>query len=89
MLQREADFYKTAIAFVNKSIRPEQVVDAIIKILAKPKTEVIVPAALNISVKTIFIFPQLFSRVFKLIEKYGKWRKRYYTKEQIELSMQK
>lgn len=89
MLQREADYTKTAIAFLNKALKPDQVADAIIKTIDKQKTEVIVPASLNMPAKTVFIFPQLFSEVFKLIEKYGKWRKKAYMKKQFEFSLQK
>jgi short-subunit dehydrogenase len=87
MLQREADYTKTAIAFLNKALKPDKVADIIIKTIDKPKTEAIVPASLNIPAKTVFIFPRLFSKVFKLIEKYGKWRKNSYIKKQFELSV--
>jgi short-subunit dehydrogenase len=89
MLQQEANFYKTAIAFLNKALKPDQVADVIIKTLVKPKTEVIVPTSLNIPAKTVLIFPRLFSKVFKIIEIYGKWRKRAYMKKQYEFSLQK
>jgi short-subunit dehydrogenase len=87
MLQREAAYTKTAIAFLNKALKPDKVADIIIKTIDKPKTEAIVPASLNIPAKTVFIFPRLFSKVFKPIEKYGKWRKNSYTKKQFELSV--
>ena len=87
MLQGEAAYTKTAIAFLNKALKPEGVADIIIRTIDKPKTEAIVPASLNILAKMVFIFPQLFSKVFRLIEKYGKWRKNSYTKKQFKLSL--
>jgi short-subunit dehydrogenase len=89
MLQLESDHHKTSIAFLNKALKPEQVADSIMKIINKPKTEVIIPSTLSFPSRVFFVFPVLFSKVYKLIEKIGKWRKRFYLKKQYDLSLQK
>lgn len=89
MLEREANHSKTAIAFINKAIEPAKVADAVIKVLQKPRTEVIVPAYLSFSANVFFFFPGIFSASYNLIEKIGWRRKRILLKKQFELSLQK
>ena len=89
MLLLEADHYKTSIAFLNKALKPEKVADSIIKIINKPKTEVILPYSLSIPSRAVFLFPELFSKSYMVIEKIGIWRKRSYIKNQFDLSLQK
>jgi short-subunit dehydrogenase len=82
MLQQEAGYYKAAIAFVNKAILPEQIADTIIEVINKPKTEVIIPSSLSFTSRAMFLFPELFSRSYKLLEKIGRQRKEMYLKKQ-------
>ncbi|MBT8392419.1 MAG: SDR family NAD(P)-dependent oxidoreductase, partial [Ignavibacteria bacterium] len=89
MLLLEADHYKTSIAFLNKALKPEKVADSIIKIINKPKTEVILPSTLSFTSRVFFVFPEFFSMVYKFIEKIGSWRKKFYLKKQFDLSLQK
>ncbi len=89
MLKQEASYYKTSIAFLNNPINPKQVVTAIIKTIRKPKTEVIIPSSLSIPSKIVFLFPGLFSRLYRLIEKIGKRKKRTYLKKLFDFSLQK
>ena len=87
MLQHESDHYKTSIAFLNKALKPEQVTDSILKIVNKPKTEVIIPSTLSFPSRVFFTSPESFSTAYKLIDKIGKWRKRSYIKKQFDLSL--
>lgn len=89
MLEEEADHYKTSIAFLNKALKPEKVADSIIKIINKPKTETIIPSRLSFPSRAVFLFPELFSKAYIVIEKIGIWRKRFYMKKQFDLSLQK
>lgn len=89
MLNEEADHYKTSIAFLNKALKPEKIAGLINKIINKPKTEVIIPSSLSFPSRAVFLFPELFSKGYRLIEKIGKWRKRSYIKKQFDLSLQK
>jgi short-subunit dehydrogenase len=89
MLQLESDHNKTSIAFLNKALEPEQIADSIIKIINKPKTETIIPSTLSFTSRAVFLFPELFSKAYIVIEKIGIWRKRFYIKKQFNLSLQK
>lgn len=89
MLELEAKHKKTAIAFMNKVLEPERVADSVIKLIHNPKTEVIVPKTLSLLSKTVFFFPGFFSKTYKLIEKIGKWRKKFYLQRPFDLSLQK
>ena len=89
MLRQEADYYKTSIAFLNKALKPEQVAESIIKIIIKPKTEVIIPSKLSFPSRALFLFTGLFSKSYMVIEKIGRWRKKFYIKKQFDLSLQK
>ena len=87
MLKHESDHYKTSIAFLNKALKAEQVADTIINVIKKPKTEVIIPSKLSFPSRALFLFPGMFSKSYMVIEKIGKWRKKYYIKKQFDLSL--
>ncbi|MBT8379168.1 MAG: SDR family NAD(P)-dependent oxidoreductase [Ignavibacteria bacterium] len=89
MLKLEADHYKTAIAFISKTIESEVVADIVLKVINKHKAEVIVPSLLSIPSKVAFLFPGLFSKAYSLIEKIGLWRKKFYIRRKFGLSLQK
>ena len=89
MLQLESDHNKTSIAFLSKALKPEQIVDSILKIVNKPKTEVIIPSTLSFPSRVLFTSPELFSTAYKLMDKIGKRRKKSYIKKQFDISLQK
>ena len=89
MLKLEADHYKTAIAFISKTIESEVIADIVLKVINKHKAEVIVPSTLSIPSKVAFLFPGLFSKAYSLLEKIGLWRKQIYQKKLFNLSLQK
>jgi len=87
MLKLEADHKKTAIAFISKVIKPEQVAESIIKIINNPKTEIIIPTHLSFSSRMLSLFPRGLSTLYKMIEMIGIRRKKIYLEHHFKLSV--
>jgi short-subunit dehydrogenase len=78
MLDNEASKKETAIAFISKPIIPTLVANAVIKILYKPKVELIIPGQLSSLSKLLSFSPSVFSGLYKFLHKTGIKRKRDY-----------
>ena len=84
MLYDEAQDKNTSIAFVSKPISPDEVADAVLKIIHKYKIEVILPGYQSFSSKIITYSPFLFSKLYNLIHRVGLANKRSYLKNCFE-----
>ena len=80
MLYNESRDQNTAISFVSESINPAEVADTVLRVISKPKFEIILPREQALSSKMITYSPFLFSKFYKLIHKVGLINKRAYYK---------
>lgn len=78
MLDEEAMNDKSIISFVNKPMNPDKVAEGVLKLIRKPKTEIIIPSTAVLSTKVITVFPKLLFLFYPLLEKTGiRKRKKY------------
>ena len=78
MLYDEALDKNTSIAFASEPISPDEVSNTVLKVIYKPKIEVIIPKDQALSSKLITYSPSLFSKFYKIIHKVGLINKRRY-----------
>ena len=78
MLYDEARDENTSIAFISEPISPDEVADAVLKVIDKYKIEVILPGDQVLSSKIITYSPYLFSKLYNLIHRVGLINKRKY-----------
>lgn len=78
MLDYEAEADNSAMSFVSKAIRPALVAKAVLKVMSKPKTELIIPRSQSIGSKLLVFSPKLFSLLYKILHKIGISGKRKY-----------
>ena len=78
MLDVEAMDNDTAISFVSKPINPAEVANAVLKVIRKPKIELIIPRSQSIPAKLYTLSPMIFSKLYKLLHKIGILRKKSY-----------
>ena len=77
MLDHEAQNENTAIAFVSKPLSPVEVAKAVIKVMYKPKIELILPASQSIPLKILSYSPFVYSKLYQVLHKIGIKRKQY------------
>jgi len=80
MLYDEAQDKNTSIAFVSDPISPDEVSNIVLKVICKPKIEIIIPKDQALSSKLITYSPSLFSKFYNIIHKVGLINKRRYLK---------
>jgi short-subunit dehydrogenase len=78
MLDHEARNENTAISFVSKPVNPIKVARSVLKIIRKPKIELIIPGSQSVGSKLISFSPSVFSKLYWLLHKIGLTRKRSY-----------
>lgn len=78
MLDYEAQHSNTAIAFISKPISPLKVAYAVLKVIRKPKSELIIPQSLSIVSRLLTFSPKIFSTFYTLLHKIGLIRKHNY-----------
>lgn len=89
MLDQEAQANDTAISYLSKPICPTKVADSVLKVLLKPKIEMIVPRFQSTLSKPLVISPIIFSRLYNLLHKIGIVRKRKYLNRYCDFSLDK
>ena len=89
MLDYEAQDNDTAISYVSKPICPTKVADSVLKVLIKPKIEIIVPRIQSTLSKPLVISPIIFSRLYNLLHNIGIVRKRKYLNRYCDFSLAK
>lgn len=78
MLDYEAQDNNTSISFVSKPISPDQVANAVLKVIRKPKTELIVPKGQSLASKLLIFSPKIYSILYRFLHKVGLQRKQSY-----------
>jgi short-subunit dehydrogenase len=89
MLDYEAQNDNSAISFLNKPINPEKVADAVLKLIQKPKVELIIPRSQSISTRLLVFSPKVFSIAYKLLHRLGLSGKRKYLKSNCNFTLMK
>ena len=89
MLDCEAHDNDTAISFVSKPISPVKVADAVLKVILKPRVELIIPRSQSIGSKLLIFSPKLFSCLYKILHRIGISEKRKYLKRYCDFSLAK
>jgi short-subunit dehydrogenase len=83
MLDAEAGNDESVISFIKNPLHPENIAEEILKVIFKPKTEVIIPKA-GSSLSLIFNYaPDLFYKAFVLMKKIGMRRLELYKEKYL------
>jgi short-subunit dehydrogenase len=78
MLDYEAQGDNSAISFVSKPISPIKVADAVLKVIHKPRGELIIPRNQSVPSKLLVFSPKIFSSLYKILHRIGISEKRKY-----------
>jgi short-subunit dehydrogenase len=89
MLEYEAQADNSAISFVSKPISPVKVADAVLKVIHKPRVELIIPRSQSFGAKLLVFFPKVFSIAYKLLHRLGLSGKRKYLNRYCNFSLMK
>jgi short-subunit dehydrogenase len=89
MLDYEAQNDKSSISFLSKPISPNKVADAVIKVINKPKIELIIPRSQTFGSKLLVFSPKVFSIAYKLLHRLGLSGKRKYLKSNCNFILMK
>jgi len=89
MLDEEAFDYNTAISFIGKIVNPVEVADVILKVIRKPKAEVIIPRGQAFGSKLITFSPVLFHHIYKILHRIGLIGKKKYLNRYSDLTLTK
>ena len=71
MLDYEAQNDNSAISFLSKPISSLKVADAVLKLIQKPKVELIIPRSQSIPSRLLVFSPKVFSITYKLLHRLG------------------
>ena len=89
MLDYEAQGDNSAISFVSKPISPIKVADAVLRVIYKPRVELIIPRSQSIGSKLLVFSPKIFSSLYKILHRIGISEKRKYLKHYCDFSLAK
>ncbi|MGB5289678.1 MAG: SDR family NAD(P)-dependent oxidoreductase [Ignavibacteriaceae bacterium] len=89
MLDYEAQGNYSAISFLSKPISPNKVADAVIKVINKPKIELIIPRSQSFGSKLLVFSPGLFSFLYTILHRIGISRKRKYLNRYCNFTLMK
>jgi len=78
MLNYEAKNEYSSISFLSKPISVEKVANAVLKLIHKPKVELIIPRSQAIPSKLLVFSPRLFSELYKILHRIGISAKKKY-----------
>ena len=78
MLDYEAQNENTAISFVSKPISPVEVARVVLKVIQKPKIELIIPGSQSFASKLLAFSPSTFSKLYRNLHRIGITRKKTY-----------
>ena len=89
MLDNEAQADNSALSFVSKPISPVKVTDAVLKVIRKPKLELIIPRSQSIGSKLLIFSPNIFSSLYKILHRIGISEKRKYLNRYCNFTLMK
>jgi hypothetical protein len=89
MLDYEAQSDNSAISFVSKPISPIMVADAVLRIIHKPRVELIIPQSQSIPSKLLIFSPNIFSSLYKILHRIGISEKRKYLNRYCNFTLMK
>jgi short-subunit dehydrogenase len=89
MLDYEAQDDNAVISFVGNPISPMEVANAVLKIITKPKVEVIIPRSQSFGSKLITLSPVLFHYVYKILQRIGLSGKKKYLNHNYDYKLLK
>jgi short-subunit dehydrogenase len=89
MLDYEAQADNSAISFLSKPISSLKVADAVLKLIQKPKVEMIIPRSQSIPSRLLVFSPKVFSITYKLLHRLGLSGKRKYLNRYCNFTLMK
>ena len=89
MLDYEAQADNSAMSFVSKSISPVKVADAVLKVIRKPRVELIIPRSQSFGSRLLVFSPKIFSIAYKLLHRLGLSGKRKYLNRHCNYTLMK
>jgi short-subunit dehydrogenase len=89
MLDYEARNDNSAMSFVSKPISPNKVSDAVLKVIRKPRVELIIPRSQSFGSKLLVFSPKVFSITYKLLHRLGLSGKRKYLNRYCNFTLMK
>ena len=78
MLNSEAMNESCSISFLSKPISPVNVADAVLKVINKPRVELLIPRSQSFPSKLLVFSPGLYSKLYKILHRIGITKKRRY-----------
>ena len=89
MLDYEAQADNSAMSFVSKPINPNKVSDAVLKVIRKPRVELIIPRSQSFGSRLLVFSPKIFSITYKLLHRLGLSGKRKYLNRHCNYTLMK
>jgi short-subunit dehydrogenase len=89
MLDYEAQDNDTAISFLSKPIRPAKIADALLRVIHKPRVELIIPRSQSVPSKLFVFSPKIFSSLYKILHRIGISEKRKYLNRYCSFTLAK
>jgi len=89
MLDHEAHANNSAMSFVSKPISPVKVADAVLKVIHKPRVELIIPRSQSFGSKLLIFSPNIFSSLYKILHRIGISEKRKYLDRYCNFTLMK
>jgi|WetSurMetagenome_2_1015567.scaffolds.fasta_scaffold11411_4 short-subunit dehydrogenase len=89
MLDYEAQADNSAISFLSKPISSLKVADTVLKLIQKPKVELIIPRSQSIPSRLLVFSPKVFSITYKLLHRLGLSGKRKYLNHYCNFTLMK
>lgn len=89
MLDHEAHGNNSAISFVSKPISPVKVADVVLKVIHKPRVELIIPRSQSTGSKLLIFSPNIFSSLYKILHRIGISEKRKYLNRYCNFTLMK
>jgi uncharacterized protein len=89
MLDYEAQADNSSLSFVSKPISPVKVADAVLKVIHKPRVELIIPRSQSLGSKLLVFSPKVFSIAYKLLHRLGLSGKQKYLNRYCNFTLMK
>ncbi len=89
MLDYESQADNSAISFLSKPISPHKVADAVLRVIQKPRVELIIPRSQSFGSKLLVFSPKVFSIAYKLLHRLGLSGKRKYLNRYSNFTLMK
>ena len=70
-LEYEATFEEAVLSFVNQPLKPQKIAATVLKVIKKPKPEILVPGISGFFLQVVMSVPTLFFKVYPIVKKIG------------------